>query len=364
MKKVLVWGATDTVGGVEAVLWNYVSHISSKKVQFDFINTYADISIGDKVRERGGKVFSLTSRKENYIKYRREIEKFMALHAEEYDAVWLNDCMFGNIDILKLAKKYGIKQRIIHAHNSLNMGGGKSRLIRHKINSYLLRYYVTDYWACSLLAGNWSYPKAVKDTIKVIPNAVDVKKYAPCADIRNEYRNTFGIAENTIVYGHVGRFHFQKNHIFLVELFAEIHKKNDRTILWLIGNGEDEDIVRNRVEELGIEDAVQFLGIRKDVANLLQAIDAFLLPSLFEGLPVVLVEAQAAGLPCYVADTVTEESDISGNLKFFSLESPKAEIAQMIQDDFNKFNRRDISEIIRKNGYAIFVAARKSRKIF
>lgn len=354
MIKVLVWGATNTVGGVEAVLLNYVSHIPTNCIQFDFINTYEDISIGDKVRARGSKVYSLPNRRENILAYKKEIRKFMIEHASEYQAVWLNDCMFGNIDILKLAKRYGIKRRIIHAHNSLNMGGGISRLIRHKINSWLLRFYVTDYWACSMLAGKWSYPTAVVNSgkIKVIPNAVDVSLFAVNDAIRNKHRELLGVSDK-IVFGHVGRFHFQKNHMFLIDLFYQIHQKRQDTVLVLIGTGEDEEKVRNKVNEYGIQNCVQFLGIRKDTNELYQAMDAFLLPSLFEGLPVVLVEAQASGLPCYVADTITKESDISENVKFYSLECSPEVWATEILESFQTFERKDVKKKIAESGYSI-----------
>lgn len=358
MIKILVWGATDTVGGVEAVLWNYVSHIPTNCIQFDFINTYEDISIGDEVRARGSKVFSLPNRRENIFKYKKELKKFMIEHASEYQAVWLNDCMFGNIDILKLAKKYGIERRIIHAHNSLNMGGGISRLIRHKINSWLLRFYVTDYWACSMLAGKWSYPQEIFDSgrLKVIPNAVDVSLFSVNDTVRHKHRQLLGVSDK-IVFGHVGRFHFQKNHMFLIDLFYQIHQKRQDTVLVLIGSGEDEEKVRSKVNDYGIQNCVLFLGIRKDTNELYQAMDAFLLPSLFEGLPVVLVEAQASGLPCYVADTITKESDISGNVKFYSLEHGAEVWAMDILESFQNFKRKEIKKIITEKGYSIENAA-------
>ena len=358
MNKVLIWGATDTVGGVEAVLWNYVSHIPTDQIQFDFINTYTDISIGDKVRQRGSKVYSLPNRKKNIVEYKKAINNFMKEHASEYIAVWLNDCMFGNIDILKLAKKYHIPKRIIHAHNSLNMGGGKSRLIRHKINSWMLRFYVTDYWACSNLAGSWSYPRDVvqANKVKIIPNAVDIKLFAMHNNERSEYRKELGI-ENKMVFGHVGRFHFQKNHLFLIDIFSSIHELNPDTVLLLIGTGEDEDKVRERVSFYGLVESVIFLGMRKDIAQLYQAMDAFLLPSLFEGLPVVMVEAQASGLPCFVADTITREADISGNVEYYSLNDSKEVWGKKITDYMINFVRHDVSEKITQNGYSIEKAA-------
>jgi glycosyltransferase involved in cell wall biosynthesis len=354
MIKVLIWGATDTVGGVEAVLWNYVSHIPTDQIQFDFINTYEDISIGDKVRERGSCVFGLPNRKKHLFAYRKALKKFMCDHAKEYSVVWLNDCMFGNIDILKQAQKYGIQRRIAHAHNSLNMGGGLSRLVRHKINSWLLRFYVTDYWACSEIAGNWSYPKNIVKSgrVKVIPNAVDVDRFVLQEEIRQKIRISLK-AEDKFIFGHVGRFHFQKNHLFLIDVFREIHKLMDNALLLLIGEGEDEPIVRQRVAEYGLEQSVIFLGTRTDTNELYQAMDAFVLPSIFEGLPVVMVEAQASGLPCFVADTITKESDISGNVRFYSLSMKPKQWAENILGELEHFSRKDIRNTISEKGYNI-----------
>lgn len=282
----------------------------------------------------------------------------MEKHAHEYSAVWLNDCMFGNIDILKFAKKYGIKRRIIHAHNSWSMGGGISRLFRHRINSWRLRFYVTDYWACSNLAGNWSYPNDIvkKRLIKVIPNAVDIEKFSVKNEVRQRIRKSLN-AEEKIIFGHVGRFHFQKNHLFLIDIFDKIHRINNNSVLVLIGSGEDENKVKQKIEEYGIEDAVQFLGTRKDIEELYQAMDVFLLPSLFEGLPVVMIEAQAAGLPCFVADTITKESDISGNVKFYPLSLEPEQWAKNIMHELAGFMRKNMSDIVSSNGYSIDKAA-------
>jgi glycosyltransferase involved in cell wall biosynthesis len=346
-------------------LWNYISNISADAVQFDFINTYPHISIEDKVKERGSKVIGLPSRKSNIIQYKKAINEFMKLHAREYDAVWLNDCMFGNIDVLKLAKKYNIKKRIVHAHNSLDMGGGLNRLVRHKINSYLLRLYATDYWACSRLAAEWSYPNDINKMgkVKIISNAVDISKFRVDDDTRLRYRKELGV-EGKIVFGHVGRFHYQKNHLFLIDIFYSIHKLIPDSVLLLIGTGEDEEKTRIHVKKYGIESSVRFLGQRLDIAQLYQAMDAFLLPSLFEGLPVVLVEAQAAGLPCFVSDAITIESDISDNVEFISLKKSKEEWAEEIFSCMSTFVRKDVSKIIQDSGYSIKEAARQVQKEF
>ena len=150
-----------------------------------------------------------------------------------------------------------------------------------------------------------------------------------------------------IVFGNVARFKKQKNHEFLIDIFAEIHKMNQNTVLILVGQGELEENMKEKVAKLGLDDCVEFLGARNDVPTLLKDFDVFLLPSLFEGLPLVGIEAQAAGLPVLAADTVTKELNITGNVEFLSLEKPAKFWAEKIIDIVNDFSRRDMTEAVR-----------------
>lgn len=366
MKRVLIWGMTSNWGGIESVLYNYVMNSNQTKIVFDFISTFASIPREKELQRHGCKVTHIIDRRTNYLQYRSELDQYMKKHAHEYDAVWLNDCMFANIDILKLAKKYGVKKRIIHAHNSNSLGGGLSRMIRHKINVKLLPLYATDYWACSQLAGEWSYPNKILSSKKyrVIPNAIKCEKYRFSQEIRKDYREQLDITDKFIV-GHIGRFDYQKNHIYLLKIFKELLQMNKDCILLSIGVGTDWEFVQEETKKMGIGDNVMFLGQRNDIAQLLQAMDVFVLPSQFEGLPVVLVEAMAAGLPCFISDRVTKESGIIQDLAFFeSIDKSPVIWAENIRKLSLDFKRKDTYKDMVEAGYEIFNQASEIHLLF
>lgn len=367
MKKVLIWGLTENWGGIESVVFNYVSNSNKNEIQFDFITTFKSIPRSEKLTSLGCKIYFICSRRLNYLKYKCELNNFMKKHAVEYDAVWLNDCMFANIDILKLAKKYGIKKRIIHAHNSNYLGGGKSRAIRHKINSLFLTKYATDYWACSQLAGEWSYSKKVlkSSNYRVINNAIDCKEYSFDPTKRNKIRMSLGINDKKFVIGHVGRFDYQKNHHYLLQIMKAICSKEDDVILLSVGTGTDWELIKFQAENLNLSDKIIFLGQRSDIADLFQAMDIFVLPSRFEGLPVVLVEALAAGLPCIISNRITKEAGIIPELcKFESIDSSVYNWVNDIDEIRKNNKRKNTFESMKLLGYDIKTQASEFHKLF
>lgn len=303
MKKVLVFGMTVNPGGVESVIMNYYRHMNKQKIQFDFLCNCPHIAYEDEIKALGGKIFKITSRKENYWRFKTELKKFMKENASKYDMLWVNLCSLVNIDYLVYAKKYGIKKRIIHCHNSSNDAGLMKGII-HMINKKRIGCLATDFWSCSEEAAPWFFSKKIirSDKFRIIPNAIDVKKFEPNIGIRNSLRKELGL-EDMIVIGHVGRFHFQKNHIFLIEIFEELYKRNSNYRLLLVGQGELETNIREKVISKGLSEKVIFCGVRTDVEKLYQAMDLFILPSIFEGLGVVALEAQACLLPCLLSDT-------------------------------------------------------------
>lgn len=356
MKRVLVWGMTSNWGGIESILFNYATFSDCSKICFDFITTFEPIPRSEELKKTGSSIYYITSRRHNYWKYRKELKSFFKKHAKEYDAVWLNDCMFANIDILKFAKKYGIKKRIIHAHNSNNLGGGISRIIRHKINSIFLPLYATDYWACSQLAGEWSFSKKILNSnkYKVINNAIDCEKYVYDYKKREEIRQKLNISSEKFVIGHIGRFDYQKNHRFLLKILKQLYYENKDVILLSIGIGNDWELIKKEAKEMGLSKCILFLGQRNDIVNLYQAMDVFLLPSRFEGLPVVLVEAMASGLPCLVSDKITKEAEIIPELiSFISIENGVIDWIQKINKINKNYDRKNTINEMRTVGYDI-----------
>lgn len=367
MKRVLVWGMTSNWGGIESVLYNYVSNSNKDEIQFDFITTFKTIPRSEELRKLKCNIYFICDRRSNYLKYRKELDSFFKSRIGVYDAVWLNDCMFANIDALKLAKKYGIKKRIIHAHNSNSLGGGKSRIVRHKINSLLLPVYATDYWACSQLAGEWSFSKKIlnSNSYKVINNAIDCKEYSFDAAKRKEIRKKLGIKDDVFVIGHIGRFDYQKNHPYLLKIVERFFKVHNNSILLSIGTGTDFEVIKEQAAKMNIQDHVMFLGQRNDADELFQAMDVFLLPSQFEGLPVVLVEAMASGLTCIVSDKVTKEAAIIPDLVVFK--SIDGNVDSWVNDMClakESGNRRNTLDEMRTAGFDIKTQASTFHELF
>lgn len=321
MKNILIFGMTENPGGVESFLMSYIRKINRSKFKFGFLcNSYEKIAYEDELISYGCEIYHITARSKDYKKYKREMQQFFKEHASKYDIIWVNVCSLANIDYLKYAKKYGIKRRIIHSHNSMNMDS-KLRGLLHAYNKKNIEKYATDFWACSKEAGEWFYTQngRKKEEYIIIRNAIDFFRYRYNENKRDEYRKKFKVADKFVI-GNVGRLQFQKNQIFLLDIFNDVIKRQPAAILWLIGQGEDEKIIQNKIHQLGLEENVKLLGVRDDVPELLQAMDVFLFPSLFEGLPIALLEAQAAGLVSFASEKViAEESKITKQLQFISL---------------------------------------------
>lgn len=300
-KRILVFGITENPGGVESVIMNYYRKINKEHIQFDFLCNTEVVAYEDEIKSLGGKIYRITARSKDRKKYKNDMEKFFKEHAKEYSAIWVNVCSLANIDYLKYAKKYGIRKRIIHSHNSKNMDS-ILRGALHLVNRFLVQEYATDFWACSKKAGKWFYGFIIRHSDKylIINNAIDTKEYAYNPEIREEYRKKLNL-EGKVVIGNIGRLHFQKNQTFLLKIFNEICENHKNTHLLIVGQGEEEENLKKEAKELGIIDKVSFLGVREDVSNIIQAMDIFIFPSLFEGLPVVLLEVQASGLLCFVS---------------------------------------------------------------
>ena len=330
-------------GGLETMLMNYYRKLDKDKIQFDFIVHREERGdYDDEIEKMGGKIYRMPAiRPGNYRKYFKRLDEFFKQHTE-YKVVHshINE---NSGFIAKYAKKYNVPCRISHSHQS-------DLKIDYKYPFRLYgRMYLkdsTDFFACGERAGKWLF--GYRENITILNNAVDTEQFKYNEEIRNNIRKELNI-ENKLVIGHVGRFQPQKNHTFLVETFNEIYKKNNNAILLLIGTGELCKEIEKKVELLGLTSAVKFLGLRTDISDLMQAMDIFLFPSLFEGLPVVLVEAQASGLPCITSTGVTEESNITENITFIDLKEDATLWAEKILN--TNINKKDTREILIKNGY-------------
>ena len=301
-------------GGMEAFLMNIYRNIDRTQVQFDFLYHYDKPCYFDAEIERlGGRIYRLGIRTDgNLVRYLRGLDAFFAQHPE-YTIVHGHYSGFGMF-YNHYAKKHGVRVRIGHSHNTSSETGLVGTLDR--LMSKPFRYGLTDCFACSEPAGEFLFGNR---PFTVVHNGVDTARFAADAQKRAAARAALDLAPDTLALGHIGRFSQQKNHAFLLELFASYHAQRPQSVLLLAGEGALQEEMRARAGALGVGEAVRFLGLRSDVDMLLQAMDAIVFPSLFEGLPVSCIEAQAAGLPCFLADTIAPEVKLTPDVWFLPI---------------------------------------------
>lgn len=304
-------------GGIESVVMNYYRNIDRTKFQFDFItSSVSTLPQRKEIEKLGGKIY-LIPRFTSLFSYNKELKKIFK--ENKYSIV---HCHMGALSLfpLSVAKKCGIKTRICHAHSTSNKKEWKRNLIKNILKVFV-KLYPTNYFACGEYAGRWLYGNKTfdKSLVHIIPNAIDCQLFKYNDKTRTDIRKELNISDKFVI-GHIGRFVSQKNHSFLIDIFNEVSKTKKNAILLLIGEGPLEPLIKEKVEELNLEDKVLFLGVRKDCYKLYQAMDVFVLPSLYEGLPVVGVEAQCAGLPCIFSATTTKEILVTKNTCLMQLD--------------------------------------------
>jgi glycosyltransferase involved in cell wall biosynthesis len=355
-------------GGTETVILNYFNNIDRTEYHIDFLVH------GDKVANQeneahkylescGSHIFYVTPRGKNYFANKREIRGI--LRNNQYDIVHSHMDAAGAF-LLKEAESAGIKVRAAHSHNT-NHQINKRNVIKNIVYKFVLNSAikgVTKYGnlfiACSKEAGKWLFGD--KEFI-VLNNAIDVEKYIYNEKTRLHLRNQYNLNSNLII-GHVGRFSQQKNHQFIVEIFNEIYKQRKDAVLMLLGTGELEQVVKEKINSLGLQNNTVFMGNRSDVNELMQAMDVFILPSLFEGLPLVCIEAQATGLPCVVSDTVSKDVKITPDVTFLSLEKTPKEWADSILTVCKKTIRTNTKNDIVTSGYDIKRVVKQLEKTY
>ena len=334
-------------GGAETFVMNLYRKIDREKLQFDFIiHTNEHGAYYNEIVSLGGKVYSCPKYTgKHHFQYRKWWEMFISSHPE-YRILHSHVRSTAAI-YLKIAKKYGLKT-IIHSHSTSNGSGVKS-LAKRVLQLPLRR--VADYlFACSEQSGIWLYGKRKvrTDKFRILKNVIDVEKNAFNPDIRRVYREELELSNKT-VYIHVGRFHPAKNHDFLLGLFKRISDKDKNAALLLVGDGELRESILDKIESLYLADKVFVLGSRGDVGNLLWAADCFLFPSLWEGVPLTVIEAQAAGLPCLVSDKVTDDVCVSELVTRLPVDAG----AEPWMDALSEldFTRKNVLDKITESGY-------------
>ena len=300
--------------GIETFLMNVYRNIDREKVQFDFAiyNEPSANSYEQEVRSLGGKVYMLSKKSDGFIAYLSSLKR--VIKENNYKIVWRStDSCIGGSDLI-VAAFAGANYRVLHAHSSSIFGVSK-------YIHYLLRPFcnmaTNKRVACGEAAAKWMFGGR---TAEIMQNGINTAAFQFDESIRQEYREQFSVEEK-IVIGNVGRLEEVKNPLFLIDVFNAFHRKNRNSALFLIGTGDLLEECKKKVEGYGIADDVFFLGTRPDVAKLLQMFDVFVMPSIYEGFPVAMIEAQDAGLPCVVSDTVPKETNILGQVQFVSLDA-------------------------------------------
>jgi len=338
-------------GGIENLLMNIYRNINRNEIQFDFLVTREEKGIFDEeIKELGGKIYNIPHvSKKGYFKYKKIVDGFLEEKKDEYKVIHCHMNTWAGF-FLPLAKKNNIPVRIAHSHTSDYRMTFKNfpKFLIKKYHSLFISSNSTHFFACSKKAGEWLYGENIKkNKIKVINNAVKAEKFEYDEGIAIKKRKELSINKNQFVIGHVGNFSYAKNYQFLIDIFKEIHKKYSSAVLCLVGSGKLEKKIKNKVKSLNIEESVKFLGLRNDVNQLLMSFDVFLFPSRYEGLPVTLIEAQAAGLKIIASDTITKEVRITDLIRFVSLNKSSENWADNVLDlkDYD-YDRNYYQEIV------------------
>ena len=339
-------------GGAETMVMNYYRNIDRTKIQFDFmVHRSARGAYDDEIEALGGKIYRMPPiRPWSNQKYKKIIRKFYSDHPE-YKIIHSHMSELGCHDFIE-AEKMNVPVRICHAHNR-PYGIDLKSPIRWYYKTKMMPH-ITHMFICGIEAGEWLYGKKNANHFIMLNNAVDSEKYRYSVDIRKKVRASLNLEEGQLVVGHVGRFDPQKNHKFLIDIFKSVQQKRNDAVLLLIGNdsGTYANEIHKKVKELNLEKNVRFLGIRSDVSELLQAMDVFLFPSLFEGLSVASIEAQAAGLPVLISDNVPIECKKTDLVKVVPLSASASVWGEQIIE-CSQIKREDTTDIIRAEGFDI-----------
>lgn len=365
--KVLQLPIVNQRGGITHYAMRNWDFINKDKFQFDFVTFSKFLDFEDELTIEGCKIHYVSC----YAEQDREqfITEIRAILSEGYDAIHLHTGYWKSFLVEEIAIELGIPIIIVHAHNI--MVGVKDPELREKAiemheeqKKLFMPHHATHFLACSQLAADWLYGSQIpKEQIRILKNAIDIDKYAYNPGIREEYREKLGL-KNSFVIGHVGRFVYQKNHEFLLDIFVKVSMSIPNAKLMLIGDGENFNSIKEAVSTHGLDNRVLLLGQQPDieVASLMQAMDIFCNPSRFGGLDLTLVEAQTSGLKCLVTADIMPESKITANLEFLPLD---VDIWHDAIIELSKgYNRIDCKDIVANAGYSLTNQIHELEKIY
>ncbi len=356
MKKVLI---INTIGmgyeGISSVILNYAENMSTSDISLGII-TYPTTAVEIKHRlDEVAETYTIPKKKKDLKGYILGLYKVLE---QQFDVIHIHGNSGMMLIEVTIAKVKRVKRIITHCHNTKC-----DHPLLNKILKYPMKWMATDLMACSEAAGTWLYGNC---EFKVLNNAIDVERFAYNVDVREQYRDLFGVKENEPLIGHIGSFIEQKNHAFLLDIFQRVHEKRPNVKLILVSDGPKLQMIKRKVCELGLQDNVIFAGRRSDVSNLYQAMDVFVMPSMWEGLPLVMLEAQAAGLPVIVSDAITKEAKCTSRVSFIKLDESLDLWAEEIINEI-EIKRSQYSEVKAEfvnSAFDIKVEAEKLENIY
>ena len=366
VKRICVYGCSGIFGGTERYLLTIYQAIDRNKIQFDFLfpHNVGDVSYRSQIESLGGKIY-----KEYYKNSEKNMQGYISpkelfYRHPEWSGIYIN---WQSVDtayrLIIAAKKAKLTYRVIHAHNS---GYNRHFGIKDKLYEIFFhltkKKYVTDYLACSELAGKWLF-HLNKKKIKVIPNPVDFNKFAYSLEKRNKIRDRYHILDHEIIFGFCGRLVEQKNPKYLIDIFKFIHHEVPMTKLLIVGDGVMKNDIEILIRKYNLENSILMVGAVSNVEDYMQAMDCFIIPSLFEGFGIVLLEAQAAGLTCFASkDVIPNDTNLTGNVHFIGLEEGPEQWANIILS--KSLERYDKMNVLLGSDYVLEKSALKLMNVF
>lgn len=364
-KKILIGFIMDgKSGGIDKYLLNLLENIWTEDLQIDFLSNEVNAELETYLKKYHSTIYPIANLRHPFSQY-RQVKNL--IEKEGYEIVYLNISTAIDCIAAIAAKKCRVPRILLHSHSS---GNDCETIWKRKILDGIHKFcrlfffrFGTEYYGCSIKAGEWMFPKKLVNSnqFSTIFNAVDSTKFVFQEKICHEVRSEFGLEEKFVI-GHVGNFCYQKNHYFLVDIFEELHRQCPEAVLMLAGQGIRFEQVQRKVREKNLEDAVIFTGFRSDAYRLFQGMDFFLLPSNFEGLPTVGVEAQCSGLPCVMSDVITREAKITSNCWFLSLKEKPEKWAEFILAHRNK-KRTDAQWVGNPKNYSLEHLKQQQREL-
>lgn len=344
--RILVYGMTDNRGGIESYVMNFYRQMDKSKIAFDFIIDFKEMAYEEEVRKSGSTVYKIPSKRKHPLSHLTGFYKVLKSHPE-YNTVYFN--VLNSATAYSMLIPHLLKRKVVvHSHN-----GSDDNMRLHKLFMRLLNRFANKKLACSELAARHMFGDSCVDNgeVSLINNAICVDDFIFNDETRLLKRKELGLNGELAVL-HIGRMANQKNPMYLLDIFEELLKLRNDAILLYAGIGEMENDVKNAAKQKGIDQSIRFLGLRDDVPEIMQAADIFLLPSKYEGLPIVAIEAQTADLPCFLSENISSAVKITDNVRFLSIDASPSVWADEIAK-YDKAERSDRKKSITDAGYNI-----------